>query len=214
MRTAAKYNFDTEFRTDGDLVSGTTRGRQKRSLAQDEIDQMCAEARAEGMSAGEVRAQEAIAAAARRAAVAMAEAFAEMSRSQEALRNEAADIALAAARKLARAALAALPGAEVEAMLREAMHQAIGEPRITLRAAPEVAEAISGQLAEIGHEEGFDGRVQISADPSLKDADCRIEWRGGGAERAESTIEAAIADLIARRFAIHEYTKEQSDAGQ
>ena len=76
-----------------------------------------------------------------------------------------------------------------------------------------VAEAISSQLTHIAHEEGFDGRVQISADPTLKDADCRIEWRGGGAERAESTIEAAIADLIARRFANHT-TEEQSDAGR
>ena len=213
MRSAAKYTFDTEFRSDGDVVSAAARGRQKKSLTQEELDRLCADARTEGLHAGEVRAQEAIAAGAREAARAVAAALGQITREYEALRTEAAEIALAAARKLARAALATLPAAEVEAMLREAMHQAIGEPRILLRAAPAVAEAISGQLAEIAHDEGFDGRVQISADPSLKDADCRIEWRGGGAERAESTIEAAIADLIARRFSNH-ITEEQSDVGR
>jgi flagellar assembly protein FliH len=214
MQAAAKYTFDTEFRTDGDLVATAARGRQKKSLTQEELDLLCANARADGIIAGQVRAMEAVAAGARDAAGAVAAALAQITREYEVLRSEAADIALAAARKLARSALAALPAAEVEAMLREAMHQAIGEPRILLRAAPAVAEAISGQLTDIAHEEGYDGRVQISADPSLKDADCRIEWRGGGAERAEITIEAAIADLIARRFAVHEIPKEQSDVGR
>jgi flagellar assembly protein FliH len=214
MRTAAKYTFDTEFRTDGDLVCHAGRARQKKSLTQDELDQLCANARAEGMAAAQVRAEEAIAAGARQAARAITAALAQIVRDHEALRSEAAGIALAAARKLARTAVAAFPATEVESLVREAMHQAIGEPRILLRAAPAVAEAISGQLAEMAQEEGYDGRVQISADPSLKDADCRIEWRGGGAERAESTIEAAIADLIARRFAVHEFTKEQSNVGQ
>jgi flagellar assembly protein FliH len=214
MSAASKFTFDVEFRADGDLPSNAARMRQKKSLTQDDIDQLCAKARAEGLHAGEVRAQEAIAAGAREASRAVTEALAQVTRSQEAIRKEAVDIALAAARKLARAALAAFPAAEVESLLREAMHQAIGEPRIVLRAAPSVAEAISGRLENIAHEEGFEGRVQISADLSLKDADCRIEWRGGGAERAESTIEAAIADLIARRFAIHEFTEEQSDAGR
>jgi len=34
----------------------------------------------------------------------------------------------------------------------------------------------------------------------MKAGDCRIEWRGGGAERSEQTIEDAINTLIANRF--------------
>ena len=40
----------------------------------------------------------------------------------------------------------------------------------------------------------------IAADPAIRGADCRIEWRGGGSERSEAAIEAALAALIARRF--------------
>ena len=60
----------------------------------------------------------------------------------ESVRDEAARLALAIAKKIAPAALAALPAGDVENALREAMHQAIGEPRITLRAAPEVIAAL------------------------------------------------------------------------
>jgi flagellar assembly protein FliH len=89
---------------------------------------------------------------------------------------------------------------EVEAALREALHQAIGEPRVTLRAAPGVAEALQARIAEIAHDEGFDGRVQIASEPTLRATDCRIEWRGGGVERSEAAIGDAIAALITRRF--------------
>ncbi len=40
----------------------------------------------------------------------------------------------------------------------------------------------------------------IAADPAMQGADCRIEWRGGGAERSEQTIEEALNALIVRRF--------------
>ena len=72
-------------------------------------------------------------------------------------------IALAMAKKIAPAALAALPAGDVEIALRQAMHQAIGEPRITLRAAPAVAEVLEQRLADIAHEEGYEGRVAMAA---------------------------------------------------
>ena len=80
------------------------------------------------------------------------------------------------------------------------MHQAIGEPRITLRAAPVVVEALKDRLDEIAHEEGYEGRVMIAEDAHMTGGDCRIEWRGGGAERSEQAIEEALTDLIAHRF--------------
>ena len=109
-------------------------------------------------------------------------------------------MAFAVARKVARAAVAAFPTGEVEAALRDAMHQAVGEPRILLRAAPAVAEALAPRIAQIAHDEGYDGRVQISPDAALKGADCRVEWRGGGAERAEAAIDAVLDELMARHF--------------
>ena len=59
---------------------------------------------------------------------------------------------------------------------------------------------LAGRLGEIAHEEGFEGRVQLAADGAFANSDCRIEWRGGGVERAEAAIDAALNELFARRF--------------
>jgi flagellar assembly protein FliH len=196
---ATKYTFDTVF-TDGTDPAAEARARRKRSFTEAEVEKLCAEARAEGMSAGEVRAQEMIAFATKEAGQAIKAALALIERERARLLEQNAQIAFAVATKLADAALSEFPQAEVEAALRAALHQAIGEPRIVLRASPLVAERMATRAGEIAHEEGFEGRVQIASDPALARADCRIEWRGGGAERASAAIESALQELIARNF--------------
>jgi flagellar assembly protein FliH len=206
---ATRYTFDTEFRPEGEQVSQDARARQKKAYTLAEIDQLCAVAREQGMKSGQVRAQEAVAAGTQDVVAVLRDVLVRSSRDIESVRASAAEIALVAAKKLARAALAAMPQAEIETSLREAMHQAIGEPRILLRTAPDVTDAVSARIAEIAHEEGFDGRVQISADPSLRAADCRIEWRGGGAEHSADAMEAVLDELIARHFAAREIPTEE-----
>jgi flagellar assembly protein FliH len=200
MMNARKFTFDTVFSAGSDIASDAARARQKKILTQGEIDRLKSDAHIEGTKAAEVRALEAIAVAAKEAIAALRHALTSSSQEIEAVRAQSVDVALAAARKLARAAIATAPTEEIEAALREAMHQAVGEPRIVLRASPGLAEALNGRISEIAHEEGFDGRVQISADPSLTGADCRIEWRGGGAERTQAAIDEALSSLIARHF--------------
>ncbi|MBV8976843.1 MAG: hypothetical protein JO261_12885 [Alphaproteobacteria bacterium] len=196
----AKFKFDTEFRDEGDRVSMAARGRIRKALSQDEIDQLCAKSRAEGMKAGEARALDAVAAAIENMSKALRQALAASHSEIEAVRKEAAETAFAVGRKLAQHALDAAPLGEVEQALREAVHQAIGEPRVVLRATPRVIAALKERLAEIAHEEGFEGRIVAAEDAAMAAADCRIEWRGGGAERRVADIEHSLAALIARRF--------------
>jgi flagellar assembly protein FliH len=198
--TPAKFKFDTEFSSSGDQVSMAARARAKKTLTQDEIDQMSTRARSEGMKAGEARALEAVAQSVRDLATILREALARTHNDIEYVRKDAVEVAFAVARKLVPMALDALPSADVEVALREALHQAIGEPRIMLRANPRVIEALRDRLDEIAHEEGFEGRIVAAADPAVIGADCRIEWRGGGAERSTAIIERELAALLARRF--------------
>lgn len=195
-----KFHFDTEFRSEGDVVSHAARGRVKKTLTQDELDQLRAEARSEGLKSGETRALEAVAQGVRETAAAIRQTLSQTQRDIEKVREEAAQLACVVARKLVPVALDALPAADVERALRDAIHQAIGEPRVVLRANPRVIDALNGHLAEIAHEEGYEGRLVAAADPMIKGADCRIEWRGGGAERSEAAMEEALAAMIARRF--------------
>jgi len=195
-----KFKFDTEFRDEGDRVSLAARGRIKKALSQDEIDQLCAKSRAEGMKAGEARALDAVAIAIDGMAAALRAALAASHAEIEDVRRQACEAAFAMARKLAGHALEHAPQGEVERALREAVHQAVGEPRVMLRANPRVIAALKERLAEIAHEEGFEGRIVPAEDPSMAAADCRIEWRGAGAERRTADIEQSLGELIARRF--------------
>jgi flagellar assembly protein FliH len=199
-KSANKFTFDTEFRGQSDVVSDAARARQKKTMTAEEIDALKAESEALGSQAAQVKAAENIERTISALTLSLRAALDRSRAEIEALRSDAALLALAAAKKIAPAALAALPAGDVENALREAMHQAIGEPRITLRAAPEVIAALEGKVNAIAHEEGYDGRVMLAADPLINGADCRIEWRGGGSERSEAAIEAALDALITRRF--------------
>ena len=195
-----KFTFDTEFAGAEDRQAASARARQKQTLTTEELEALTASARNEGENNAAARAAESLDRTIAALTISIRAALDNSHAEVEAVRAEAAEIAMAMARKIAPAALAALPAGDVEIALRQAMHQAIGEPRITLRAAPQVVDVLEARLTDIAHEEGYEGRVMIAADPAMQGADCRIEWRGGGAERSEQTIEEALNALIARRF--------------
>ena len=197
---APKFTFDTEFSGAEDRRAPAAHARQKQTLTTAELESLQASARSEGETHAQARATEALERTIAALTISLRAALDNSHAEIEALRDEAARLALAMAKKIAPAALAALPAGDVEIALRQAMHQAIAEPRITLRAAPAVAEILEPRLADIAHQEGYEGRVAIAADPAMTGADCRIEWRGGGAERSEQTIEDALTALIVHRF--------------
>jgi len=202
MSNTTKFTFDTVFGAGRDIAKETARSRQRKVVTEAEIEALRAEARAEGAQAGEVHALESIASGTREAAQVLRDVLQSVTAQMESVRGDAAALAFALARKVASTAVSQFPVGEVESALRQAMHEAIGEPRIVLHARPEVTEALSGRIAQIAQEEGYDGRVQVSPDASLTGADCRIDWRGGGAERTNAAIEAALEALMARRFTI------------
>jgi flagellar assembly protein FliH len=200
MVSQHKFTFDTEFLGAEDRKTPAARGRQKQTLTTEELERMQADARVQGENSANARNIEALDRSIAALTISVRAALDQGHAEIEALREEAARLALAMAKKIASSALAALPAADVEIALRRAMHQAIGEPRITLRSAPAVVQALEPRLASIAHEEGYEGRITIAAEPGMKAGDCRIEWRGGGAERSEQAIEDALTSLIAHRF--------------
>ena len=128
---SSKFTFDTEFRDGGVAVSEAARARQKKTITNEEIEAMCARAQQEGTQAGQVRAAETINQTLAALVISIRAALDQSHAVIEEVRAEATELAFAAARKIAPAALAVLPAGDVEAALRSAMHQAIGEPRLT-----------------------------------------------------------------------------------
>jgi flagellar assembly protein FliH len=199
MSKAVKFTFDTHFEP-GAASDPRSDARSRKTYSAEEIERMKREAHEEGRRDGDVRASQAVAASIGQVASAVLAAIEAMDAEVEIIRAEAAALAIAAAKRLARAALASAPETEVVQALQAALHQAIGEPRVVVKTAPLLAQKIDQRASEIAHQEGYEGRIQFVADGGLCDADCRIEWRGGGIERAQAEIETALDDLIARRF--------------
>jgi flagellar assembly protein FliH len=199
MNNAVKFTFDTHFDSGAPEVARVD-PRSRRSYSADEIDAIRREAREEGRRDGDVRASQAIAASIGQVAGAVHSAIAAMDGEIEAIRAEAAALAIAAAKTLAHAALRHAPENEIAEALHVALHQAIGEPRVVVKTSPLLAESIQERANEIAQSEGYEGRMQFLGDSGLEGADCRIEWRGGGIERAQAAIEQGLDDLVARRF--------------
>ena len=65
---------------------------------------------------------------------------------------------------------------------------------------PLLVHKIQERADDIAHHQGYEGRMQFVPDDGMANTDCRIEWRGGGIKRAQSAIESALTDLMARRF--------------
>jgi flagellar assembly protein FliH len=198
MKTVTKFTFDTHFDAGDEQQAANARSRK--SYSPEEIEAFRKQARDEGRKDGDIRAAQAVAASIGQVAAAVLSAINAMKGEVESIRTEAAGLALAATRKLAGAALAATPEAEIAEALEAAMQQAVSEPRLLIKTAPRLAVAIEARAAKLAAEHGFEGRMQFLPDPKLRDSDCRIEWRGGGLERSHQAIDAALADLIARRF--------------
>jgi flagellar assembly protein FliH len=197
MKNSVKFTFDTDF---DDRAAEVAEARARKSLSTEEIETLKRDAREEGRKHADILATQAVAASIGQVAAAMLAAIEAMDGEVERVRAEAAGLALAAAKKLAGAALNHAPEAEIAEALHVALHHAIGEARVVVKTPPALAKAIESRAAEIAAEQGFEGRIQIAGDSTLSGADCRIEWRGGGVERSHSTIEDSLADLIARRF--------------
>jgi flagellar assembly protein FliH len=195
---ARKFTFDTRF--DDEHPGAGAASRRKQSFSSEDVESARSTGYDEGRRSSEVRAAEALAASIGQVAAALAQAIAALDNEIESMRADAAQLAFAAAKKLAGAALAHAPEAEIADALRAALHQAITESHVTVKAPAALVHTLQEKLAELPIHEGYEGRVRFIADPDLYGADCRIEWRGGGIERAHARIEESLAELISRRF--------------
>ena len=196
--SARKFTFDTVFDESGRIVRETDRARVKRSFTPDEVEAIRRDAHAQGTGSIEARAAQATSLAMGQVAQAVMQVLSTLDEVVAQHRAEAAELALAVARKLAGAALERLPQPEIERVIADCLHQMPGEARVVVRVAPAAAAELKARVAEIAHEQGFNGRVLVTPEPSMKHADCRIEWADGGAERSLDALAAEIDALTAR----------------
>jgi flagellar assembly protein FliH len=198
MTDPRPYNFDNDF---GDALRSTPAPqRRKRVYLAEEVDAIRTAAYNDGEASitalakvAEAQALTAIAEAARVGLSALAEVAHEH-------RCASAELALAAARKIAGAALDRFPAAPVRAALETLGREIESQPRLVVRMA-DPPQSVKTGIENAARDAGFTGQIVFRAEPGLPVAAFILEWNDGRAafdpeaviERVAQSFEAALA---------------------
>ncbi len=197
MAQAKKFLFDTAFASKAEREQ-----KPKPQFTEEDL----AAARAEGQQAGvQLGRESALRAIERRVADALdavaaglAGVDAAQARAAAELREDAARLALAIAAKLAPELVSRQPLAEIEAVVVECLAQLPTEPRVVVRVAEGLVEALSGRIDELVRRVGFSGAVVLLGEPTMAPGDARVEWADGGAERDLARTRRAVEEAVER----------------
>jgi flagellar assembly protein FliH len=85
---------------------------------------------------------------------------------------------------------------EIEGLVRTCLGELYDEPRIVIRAADQIIDALQVKVDRIAASCGFTGKIALLGDPTMAATDCRVEWADGGAERSFSATWQTIANAM------------------
>ncbi len=204
MAAPVKFLFDTEF-----AAEVKREAEPKVTLA--EHRNLIALARQEGQTAGFIAGEaQAMDSIARQKAIAFGAIGDRLTVAAEALRQlegrleqEAIDIAVAVAGKLAATLTAREPLAEIRRLVGDCFANLRGVPHLVVRVHDDLMDEARTELTRLASERGFDGRLVILAEPTIARGDCRIEWSTGGIMLDRDEIAMRIAEAVERYVASH-----------
>ncbi len=201
MAAPAKFLFDTDF-------SAPDRSRERAATAAEVAQKVAAaEARAyrDGFDAGQ---REAKAESDRRGALALEEIKIAMQAIasryagiETRMETEAVDVAVAVARKLCSALIAAEPLGEITGLVADCFSHLVATPHLVVRINDQLYDAAHPRIEHLAKASGFQGRLVVLAEPEIATGDCRIEWADGGVVLERAAIEAKIEELVGRYVA-------------
>jgi len=186
-----KFTFDTVF--DGASAAAPS-VPYRRVLGPEEVERLCAQARAEGEAAAMARIEAHTTQALSQIAEAARFALPTLVQAAHEHRVGSAELAMAAARKIADAACDRFPEAPAQAALAALAREIEATPRLVLQAAPDLIERLQAALEETAQAIGFGGQIVARADPDLPRAAFTLDWGDG---RAAFDPEAAAARVAA-----------------
>ncbi len=193
--TARPFIFDTEFDAAGDIVRASTWQPARRAFSPTEVDALVDAARSEAREAALAETASRQAAALSTVAQTLSQALPALAQVARAHREQSAELALAAARVVAAAALDRFPAEPLRAAL-EALGQEIdASPRLVIRAGG-LDEATRARLETLCADAGFTGVVAFRDEPGLPPAAFRLEWADGRADFAPEAAFARMAEAL------------------
>jgi flagellar assembly protein FliH len=117
------------------------------------------------------------------------------------METEAVEIAVAVARKLCGALIAAEPLGEISGLVAECFSHLVATPHLVVRINDQLYDLAHQKIEHMAKASGFQGRLVVLAEPEIATGDCRIEWADGGVVLERSVIDAKIGELVGRYVA-------------
>ncbi len=195
-----KFAFDTEFDSRGAVAHAPA--RPKRLFPAEEVEQIRAQAYAEGERAAMASIAAQQAAALSQIAAACSQALPRLAHVAHEHRQGSAALALACGRAIADAALDRFPQAPLQAALESLAREIDAQPRLVLSADPALAETLKGVLEETARSLGFEGAIVIKPDGAFGPNAFTLDFGDGQAafdpaQAADRVTQALVAALAA-----------------
>jgi flagellar assembly protein FliH len=196
---ATKFAFDEEFATDRRTSSFGRRAVDLERLKQAE-EESFARGLLEGRRDTEQEAAMRMAVAVESLASGAATILARLDGERAHFESEAAQLAIAFARKLAGEAVAREPLAALEAAAAECFRQLSAAPHLVARVPSDLVDRVKAALDRQAHERGFEGRLVVLGDPDMPEGDFQLEWADGGVARDIRSLDRQVSEAIARHI--------------
>ncbi|PWR18385.1 FliH/SctL family protein [Zavarzinia aquatilis] len=198
-----KFTFDTDFQIAAPRPKPVA--PPPPSFSADDLSAARAAAFAEGVAAGRREAEAEIAAALSHAVAQAGESLdaiaGHIAAGEAAQKADAAALSLAIARRLCPALTAALPLADMEAMVGDCMAELKDEPRVIVHVAAAMVDAARERFEAIAAAHAFPGKMITLPSDELAPGDVRIEWAHGGIARDTGALAAAVESAVTHYIA-------------
>ena len=202
MKAPHKFLFDQSFDLPDEPRGVRAAPAPEPTFTRAELAAARAAGEAQGRDAALAEAAQAVEALAAAALSSLADGVRRALESREACAAETQRRALETTRVVLRKAAPALsrkaPLAEIESVVVDCLREILDEPRVVLRVADSLFEAVQQRLGAITAATGFAGKVVLLADETLSPGDARVEWADGGAERDTNRLMRDIDGALAR----------------
>ena len=194
------FSFDTEFDDAGVVVQASAFRPTKRVWTAPEVEALVARTQQEAREAALAEAASLQAMALSAISEALAAAVPMLTHVARTHREQSAELALAAARVVASAALDRFPAGPMQTAL-EALGQEIdASPRLVIRTG-DLDDANRERITRLCDDAGFSGVVAFREEPGLPAASFQLEWADGRAAFDADAAFARIGEALASALA-------------
>jgi len=110
--------------------------------------------------------------------------------------NDAINLAVKVARKIAGDALKENPQAAIEAMIKKSIGFIVNEPQLIVVVNDKMAAEMEERINKIVKSKGFEGKILVRGNADLAEGDCILEWESGSARLESSELWKKVDSVI------------------